>query len=90
MTKKIKLDFYSVEVKYSGAFEDYTSEDWKAMATKKAEMCDAYDDTIEVDSMELALEVERKFAFVADNEYPCNKLARVKWVYIREEDEDDE
>lgn len=84
-----KVDFYSVEVKYTGRFEDYTQEDWKAMAEHAAIRTDPYDYTKEVETFEEARKLEDEFNYVADDRYPCNKLANVIWAYIRGQDWED-
>lgn len=86
---KIKVDFFSAQVKYSGAFDEYTTEDWQDMAIEKSYRSDCYDETIEVEDFEQAFRLEDKFHFVADNTYPCNKIATVTWAYISNEEEED-
>lgn len=84
-----KVDFFEVEVKYSGAFDSYSPEDWKKMAQAAAVRTDPYDHTEEVETFEEARRLEDENDFIADNTYPCNKLAHVTWAYIREEEEED-
>lgn len=87
----IKVDFYSVEVKYTGDFEDYTQADWRAKAEYECDHgVDPYDYTKEVVTFEEGLKLEEEYNYVADNRYPCNKLAYVTWAAIREQDDEDE
>lgn len=82
----VKVDYYRAEVKYTGAFEEYTLEDWKKMAIGKQNSgVDCYEFTNE-ETEEFAKVVDGKF--LVENRFPCNKLAYVEWAYIREEDED--
>lgn len=85
-----KVDFYSVEVKYTGRFEDYTQEEWRAKAQYKCDHgVDPYDYTKEVETFEEARKLEDEFNYVADNRYPCNKRTNVIWAEIREQDWED-
>lgn len=87
----IKVDFYSAEVKYTGSFDSYTHEDWKKMAIAKFDRgVDPYDETVEVETWEEARTLEEKNNFVAEDRFPCNKLAIVRWAYIREQNEEEE
>ena len=84
-----KVDFYSVEVKYTGSFDSYTPEDWKQKAIAKFESgCDPYDYSIEVKTLEEARALEDENDYTAFNRFPCNKLAIVRWACIREQNEE--
>lgn len=77
---KMRVNFYSIQVKYHGAFEDYTSEEFLEMA--KAEQYkgfDTFDHDIITDETE-ARKLDGKFEVI--NQYPCNKIAVVNWSYI--------
>jgi hypothetical protein len=79
-----KLDKFSVQVKYTGSFEDYTNDDWKNKALARVNQgVDAYDRTIEVENGK-----EWDYKFTADNTYPCNKIATVTWYEIQEAEYD--
>lgn len=85
-----KVDFYSVAVKYTGSFEDYTQAEWRAKAQYVCDRgVDPYDCTKEVETFEEARKLEDEFNYVADNRFPCNKLAYVTWAEIREQDWED-
>lgn len=81
-----KVDFYKVEVSYSGRFEDYTKNDFFEMARERTyHGVDATwkeEETPEDESKQLDGEVN-----VIDK-YPSNKIAEVTWSYIREEKEE--
>lgn len=87
----IKVDFYSVEVKHPMPFGDYTKHAWKQKAQRRLDSgVDAYDFTIEVSTLEEAKYVERVVDFIAEDTYPCNKIATVRWAEIREQEEEEE
>lgn len=79
------VDYFKVQVKYSGSFEDYEEKDWRSKAQVQAERCDAYDHTDLLDD-DKAFK-EDGCMWIRDI-YPCNKIAEVNWAYIREEDEE--
>lgn len=80
----LKVDFFSVQVNYTGEFDSYTQDDWESMAQDRACRCDPYDSTQEMPEDE-AKKIEGEFS--ADDTYPSNKIATVRWAYIREEEE---
>jgi hypothetical protein len=79
-----KVDFWTVEVKYSGSFEDYTTYDLYKMARFKQMRLGEFtpDETKEMPEKQA-----RKYdgLIKAVDAYPSNKLAVVKYSYIREE-----
>lgn len=81
-----KVDYFEVEVKYTGAFEEYDLEAWKEKAMKQAERCDAYVETRE-ETDGFAKVIDGKY--YVENIYPCNKIARVQWAYIAEEEDEE-
>lgn len=80
------VDFYKVEVKYSGRFDDYTDRLFKEMALERM-----YHG---VDGYEYSREMEEHEADAYDgritivHKYPCNKLVDVCWAEKREEGEE--
>lgn len=84
-----QVDYFRTEVKYTGRFEDYSMEDWKAMARAKEDRCGCgcfFETRDEAD--EFAEVIDGKY-FVKD-EFPCNKIAVVMWAYAVDEDEEEE
>lgn len=82
------VDFYSVEVRYSGSFEDYTERDLYDMAlVKQAQRGDFTPDYTEEMTEEKARDLDGNIEVV--NAYPCNKIAIVKYSYIRETNEEE-
>lgn len=82
----MKVDFYRAEVKYTGRFEDYTSNDLFQLAQARTLMQDCFYKTEEMPAIK-AKNMDGK-VIVSDN--PCNKIATVTWAYIREEEEEEE
>lgn len=81
-----KVDYYSAEVRYNGAFEDYDLEAWKEKAREKSCRCDCFDKTIE-EADEFAKVIDGKY--YVENRFPCEKIAIVQWAYIREEEDEE-
>lgn len=82
-----KVNFFSVQVKYSGSFEDYSKDQLFEMAKAKQDHgVDCIDETIEVEDDTIAKQLDGKV--VIDNTYPCNKICTVGWSYIAEEEGD--
>jgi len=81
--KTVKVDFFEVSVKYTGSFDSYTIDEWKEKA-RKAEYSgiDCWDHSEEIE-LEKARKIDGKTE--VENEYPCNKLAKIRWSYIDEE-----
>jgi len=80
---KVRVDYFSAEVKYSGSFEDYTPEQLFEMAKHKIdEGQDCYDKTEEMSQFD-AMKIDGHFE--VDDRYPCNHLAIVTWSFIDEE-----
>jgi len=86
MANTVKVDYYEAEVKYTGAFEEYTLEAWKEKAMKQAERCDAFKETRE-ETEGFAKVIDGKY--YVENRYPCNNIALVQWAYIREEEDEE-
>jgi hypothetical protein len=85
----VKVDFYSVESKHTMPFGDYTQHDWEQKAKRRVDSgIDAYDFTVEVATLEDAKYLERVIHFIAEDTYPCNKIATIRWAYIREQEEE--
>ena len=82
-----KVDFFSVQVKYSGSFEAHTKAYFWVLAKAKAERVDPFDRQEEFDD-DAALKLDGE-VWVEDT-YPCNHIATVKWAYINEDEEDEE
>lgn len=84
-----QVDFYSIQVKYSGSFDSYTEEEIIQMGLAKAgrEMIDCFDETKFFGDHE-AEELDGKFT--VENRFPCNQIAVVRWSYIPEKEWDDE
>lgn len=78
------VDYFKVQVKYSGSFEDYEEKDWRAKAQAQAGRCDAYDHT---DLLDDDTAFKEDGCMWIRNIYPCNKIAEITWAYIREEEE---
>lgn len=81
-----KVNFFKVEVKYSGKFEDYTKQDFMKMARANMDRgVDPFDHTKELQD-DLADAIDCRI--IIDNYYPCNKLAQVTWAEVEEGDEE--
>lgn len=81
-----KLDYFTVEVKYSGNFDDYTPEQFKAMADAKVGRgCDPFNHS-ETVTDERAEKYDGR-VWVC-NKFPSNKLAIVNWCYKSDEVEE--
>lgn len=77
---KTRVNFYSAQVKYHRAFEDYTSEEFLEMAKAKADHgIDTFDHDIITNEIE-ARKIDGKVEVI--NQYPGNKIAVVNWSYI--------
>lgn len=84
----VQVNRYSVQVKYSGDFEDYTDQEFFQMALQKCDRgVDAFDYSLEVLESE-AKKLDGKVE--VENAYPCNSIAVVRWSYIEEAEEEDE
>jgi len=79
------VDYFKVQVKYSGSFEEIEENEWKAKADAQAIRCDAFDHSELIDE-DSAKKIDGSMWI--RNIYPCNKIAEVEWAYIREEDEE--
>lgn len=76
------VDFFKVEVKYSGDFNEITAEEWKAKADAVKHRGDCFDHTEEHSDKSAAALDDSMWI---ENTYPCNRLASVTWAEIREE-----
>ena len=83
----VKVDYFRTEVNYTGRFDEYTLEDWKAKAIAKQDRgIDCFNETRE-ETEGFAKVIDGKF--LVDNKYPSNKIAVVSWAHITyEEDEE--
>lgn len=80
--KKVRVNFYSKEIKYKGIIENYTKEELYKRAIKEGEHCDCFDEMKEM-PFEEAIEYDGKIEI---RNYPSNKLAIVHWSWIDEDD----
>lgn len=77
---KVRVEFYEVQVKYSGRFEDYTTAELYDLATAR--------DPAEVDHVEEMSQFEAMKidgSVTVEDRYPCNKIAVIRWSCIDEE-----
>lgn len=83
------VEFYKVEIKYSGRFEDYDEKDLIKMAQAKFDnqVGDYFDHEENLEDSEADL---LDSTAIVVNEYPANKLAVVTFRWIREEADDEE
>lgn len=83
------VEFYKVEIKYSGKFEDYDEKDLIKMAKAKFDnqVGDYFDHEENLEDAEADL---LDSTAIVVNEYPANKLAVVTFRWIREEADDEE
>mgnify|MGYP007122035669 CR=1 FL=1 len=82
-----KVDYFEVEVKYAGAFEEYDLEAWKEKARAEADRKDCFLETRE-ETEGFAKVIDGKY--YVENRFPCNKIAVVQWAYIREEEDEED
>lgn len=83
-----KVDFYRVEVKYTGDLEDYTIDEIKVIALSKVyKGVDGFDHTEERED-DKAERINGRYWL--ENDRPCNHLIDVCWAYIQEVEEDAE
>lgn len=82
-----KVDYFEVEVKYAGAFEEYDLEAWKQKARAEADRTDTfYESRYEEDGFAKVIDGK----YYVENRFPCNKIAVVQWAYIAEEEQEDD
>lgn len=82
-----KVDYFEVEVKYAGAFEEYDLEAWKEKARVEADRTDPfYESRYEEDGFAKVIDGK----YYVENRFPCNKIAVVQWAYIAEEEEQED
>lgn len=77
------VDFYRVEVRYTGSFNDYSADDFFNMAQARIDQgIDPflYSDILNDEAAEDIVNRDH-----IDNTYPCNKIATVRWARIHEE-----
>ena len=78
------VDYFEEEVRYSGSFNDYSVDDFFKMAIAKQEKSMNFEP--EFTAAILAEHAEAIDGQVeVMNSFPCNKVATVKWSYIRKE-----
>lgn len=82
-----KVDYYEVEVKYNGAFEEYALEDWIEKARAEADRKDAfYESRYEEEGFAKVIDGK----YYVENRFPFNKIAVVQWAQIAEEEQEDD
>lgn len=80
------VDFYSKQIKYTGSYGGYSPADLVDMA--KSTMYGMTDDFDYSEVLDDETAEHFDGLYVVENTYPCNKIATVKWSYIREEEEE--
>lgn len=82
-----RVDYFEVEVRYNGAFEEYALEDWIEKAKAEADRGDPfYESRLEDDGFAKVIDGK----YYVENRFPCNKIAVVQWAEIREEEAEDD
>lgn len=80
-----QVNFFKVQVKYSGDFAEIEEQEWRSKARAKMDRgIDAYHhnelwDDATAEKMARSMTITNKF--------PCNHIAEVKWAEIRQEEE---
>ena len=78
------VDYFEVEVKYSGSINDYSIQDLFDMAlAKQASRGDFEPEFTAMIPADHAEAIDGQVE--VENRYPCNHLAIVRWSCIREE-----
>ena len=83
----MKVDYYKVEIKYTGNYSDYTDADFIANAHARVDRgTDPYDHTEELSEEEARKAIQ---GYIIDHVSPCNKLVNVMWASIPRTEADD-
>ncbi len=80
-----QVDYFKVQVSYSGKFEDIEEQEWRQKAQAKMDRgIDAYDHT---DLLDEDVAFKEDGCMWIRNIHPCNRIAEVNWAEIRQEEE---
>jgi hypothetical protein len=78
-----QVDFFKVQVSYSGDFAEIEEQEWRSKARAKMDRgIDALDHT---EFMDMATAKKRADELLISNIHPCNRIAEVSWAEIIEE-----
>lgn len=78
-----QVDYFKVQVSYSGDFAEVEEQEWRAKARAKMDRgIDALDHT---EFMDLVTAKKRADEMLITDIYPCNKIAEVCWAEINKE-----
>lgn len=79
------VDYFKVQVSYSGRFEDIEEQEWRQKAQAKVERgIDAFDHT---DLLDDDTAFKEDGCMWIRNIHPCNRIAEVNWAESRKEEE---
>lgn len=80
-----QVDYFKVQVSYSGSFEEIEEQEWRQKAQAKMDRgIDAYDHTDLLDDDKASREAG---CLWIRNAFPSNRIAEVCWAECRQEEE---